>query len=111
MRLRILLFLIICSVNVFSQVENVFVETYYISDSNDATDTTGGYLEPGTKTYRIYVDLAAGSKLLKIYGDANHALKFSSTENFFNNKADGQSFGKDFSKSRLQENTVALDSW
>src|SRR3954471_93608 len=84
----------------FAQIENVIVETYYVSDSNDATDTTGGYLEPGSTTYRIYVDLAPGNKIRKIYGDANHALKISSTESFFNNKADGQSFGKDFSKNR-----------
>lgn len=94
-----------------AQVENVIVETYYISDNNDATDTTGGYLEAGSKTYRIYIDLKPGTLLKKVYGDANHALKISSTEIFFNNKADGQSFGKDFSRNRLDENTVALDSW
>lgn len=41
----------------------------------------------------------------------NHELRISSTAPFFNNKADGQSFGKDFSKNRLSENTVALDTW
>jgi hypothetical protein len=96
---------------IFAQVENVIVEKYYISDANDATDTTGGYLEPGSVTYRIYIDLAPSCKLRKIYGDANHALKFSSTQPFFNNLADGQSFAKDFPKNRYGENTVALDSW
>ena len=94
-----------------AQIENVIVETYYISDSNDATDTTGGFLEEGSITYRIYVDLLPNTRLRKIYGDSLHALKFSSTENFFNNKVDGESFGKDFSKNRLGENTVALDTW
>lgn len=94
-----------------AQIENVIVETYYVSDGNDAADTTGGFLKEGSITYRIYIDLKPGCKLRKIYGDANHALKFSSTDYFFNNKADGQSFGKNFSKNRLQENTVALDSW
>ena len=96
---------------VFSQIENVIVETYYISDSNDASDTTGGGIEIGSKTYRIYLDLLPGTRVKKIYGDENHPLIFSSTENFFNNKVDGQTFGKEFSKNRLQENTVALDSW
>ncbi len=95
----------------YGQIENVYVEKYYISDLNDATDTTGGNIEPGTITYRVYVQLRPGTKIKKIYGDSNHALRFSSTELFFNNKADGQTFGKDFTKSRLQENTVALDSW
>lgn len=96
---------------VSAQVENVIVETYYISDANDATDTTGGGIEAGTKTYRIYVDLKEGSKLRKVYGDQNHTLLFKSTENFFNNKVDGQSFAKDFNKNRFKENTVALDTW
>ncbi len=95
----------------FAQIENVIVEKYYVSDANDATDTSGGFLPLGSKTFRIFIDLAPGSKLKKIYGDSNHPLVFSSTESFFNNKADGQSFAKDFSKNRLQENTVALDSW
>ena len=92
-------------------IENVVVETYYVSDSIDAADTTGGHLELGSKTYRIFVDLAPSVKLKKIYGDANHPLIFNSTDTIFNNSIDGQSFGKDFQKSRLGENTVALDSW
>ena len=96
---------------VFSQVEKIIVETYYVSDSLDATDTIGGGIEIGSKTYRIFIDLAPGSRLKAIYGDANHALRFTSTEKFFNNKADGQTFGKDFAKSRYGENTVALDTW
>ncbi len=99
------------SLSVKAQIENMFIETYYVSDTADATDTTGGYLEAGSITYRVYVDLKPGSKLKRIYGDAYHPLKISSTEIFFNNKADGESFGKDFSLNRLKENTVALDSW
>ncbi|MEO8149685.1 MAG: T9SS type A sorting domain-containing protein [Bacteroidia bacterium] len=69
-----------------AQIEKVIVETYYVSDANDSTDVTGvQVLEPGSKTYRIYVDLKPGSKIRKIYGDVNHALKISSTENFYNN--------------------------
>ncbi len=94
-----------------AQVEKVIVETYYVSDAFDATDTTGGFLDVGTKTYRIYVQLTPGSRLKKIYGDSNHALKFASTMNFFNNALDGQTFAKEFTKSRLEENTVALDTW
>ena len=103
--------LICVSLTTKAQVEKVIVETYYVSDSTDATDTTGGYLEPGSVTYRIYVDLEKGSKLKMMYGDSGHALLFSSTLPFFNNKSEGQTFGKDFSRSRLGENTVALDSW
>lgn len=97
--------------NTFAQLEKVIVEKYYVSDAIDFTDTTGGIVPIGSSTYRIYVDLAPGSVLKKIYGDANHPFKITSTESFFNNEIDGQTFAKDFIKNRYTENTVALDSW
>lgn len=106
-----ILFILLFPFFLQAQIEKVMVETYYVSDANDATDTTGGTLEIGSKTYRVYIDLLPGSKLKKIYGDANHALKFRSTNIFFNNSSDGQSFAKDFSKNRYKSNTVALDTW
>jgi len=107
--LCVIFFLI--SISLHAQIENIIVETYYVSDSIDATDTLGGGLAAGSTTYRIYVDLKPSYKLKKIYGNVNHTLKVSSTLPFFNNKIDGQSFGKDFAKSRYGENTVALDTY
>ena len=94
-----------------NSIKNVIVETYYISDGNDATDTLGGFLEAGSKTYRVYIQLQPGCKLQKIYGDNNHALIIKSTENFFNNLDRGKSFAKDINKSSYQNNTAALDTW
>jgi hypothetical protein len=94
-----------------AQLEKVIVEKYYVSDANDATDTSGGGVPIGSTTYRIYVDLKPGTILKRIYGDANHPFSISSSEVFFNNILDGQSFGKDFIKGRYLENTVALDTW
>src|SRR5689334_18290940 len=69
-----------------AQVNNVIVETYYISDANDATDTISGRsIAQGSKTYRVYVEIEPGSRIKKIYGDINHLLKISSTANFYNN--------------------------
>lgn len=93
-----------------AQIERVIVETYYISDAFDSTDTDGGKLDTGSVTYRIYVDLMPGNKLLKIYGDTRHALKFSSTAPFFNN-VDGETFAKDIKKGKYSEGTVGLDTW
>lgn len=95
----------------FGQVEGMIVERYYVSDSLDATDTIGGGIAAGTVTYRVYVDLTQGSRIKRIYGDNNHPLIITSTAPFFNHLLDGQTFGKDFSKARYGENTVALDSW
>ena len=94
-----------------AQLENIIVELYYVSDATDATDTLGGGLPIGSKTYRIYADLTPNSKIKRLYGDANHPIIIRSTENFFNNKVDGKSFGFEFPRTRLDENTVALDTW
>jgi len=97
--------------NASAQLEKVIVEKYYVSDSIDFTDNSGGIVPIGSTTYRIYIDLAPGSILKKIYGDPNHPFEITSTEVFFNNILDGKSFGKDLTKVSLSENTVALDSW
>ncbi len=108
----IILLSILCSAfNLVAQLKGIFVETYYISDENDAKSEVGGKLALGSKTYRVYVNLKEGSSLLKMYGDNNHALIFSSTEDIFNNTEDGVSLGYDLSRNRMKENTVALDSW
>ena len=112
MRKFLLLLLSLMAINqANAQLENIVVELYYISDANDATDTLGGGLPIGSKTYRVYADLAPNAKIKRLYGDANHPIIVRSTENFFNNKIDGKSFGYQFPKSRLDENTVALDTW
>ena len=68
----------------FSQLQNLYIEKYYISDANDATDTTGGVLSEGTTTYRIYAKLSPGSAVSRLFGDINHPFSISSTSTFFN---------------------------
>ncbi len=102
--------LIFFSSSAFSQLEKVIVETYYISNNADSTDTIGGKVEAGSTTYRIYIDMLPGSKLKKIYGNNDHPFSIASTDYFYNN-LDGQTFAKDFIKARYGENAVALDTW
>lgn len=97
-----------------AQIDSLIVETYYVSDSYDSTDTMGNIaLEPGTKTYRIYLDLAPGCRLKKLYGDTNHILKISSTGNFYNNlDREYDCFGYMMRQYEFDDNpTMALDSW
>jgi len=99
-----------------AQIEKVIVETYYISDSLDATDTIDGpsrSLPIGSKTYRIYIDLKRGYKLAKIYGNSTHALKIISTDTFFNNiDRPSYYYGYLMNKAYFRTNpTLALDSW
>lgn len=94
-----------------AQLERLVVETYYVSDSDDASDTTGGGIVPGSVTYRVYADLLPNTRIKRMFGSTNHPFMVSSTQPFFNNKSQGQSFGKDFSKVFLSENTTALDTY
>lgn len=94
-----------------NEIEGLRVETYYVSDVNDATDATGGTLVAGSKTYRVFVDLGEGCSLLAMYGDTNHVFSIASTAPFFNNTDRGKTYGHEIADNRLDENTVALDSW
>lgn len=116
-RLLILIFsYLFFSTTVKAQIEKVIVETYYVSDSLDATDTIDGSsraLPAGSKTYRVYIDLKKGCKLAKIYGNSTHALKITSTDTFFNN-IDRTSFYYGYLVKNVYfrpNPTLALDSW
>ena len=92
-------------------LQNVVVEKYYISDANDATDTDGGFLQEGSTTYRVFLDMGAGYKLKGLFGDTLHPFTIASTAVIFNNADRGEVFGHDIPSNRLDENSVALDSW
>jgi hypothetical protein len=94
-----------------AQLEKVSVEKYYITDSNDATDITGGAILPGTTTYRIYIDLLPNTRLKSVYGSTGHPVVFQSTAPFYNHATDGQTYAKEFLKNRYSEGLVALDTW
>jgi hypothetical protein len=106
----ILIIILLSSVVAKAQLEGLFVETYYVSDSLDATDTIGGPLQEGESTYRVFLDLAPGSKVISIFGDATHPFEIASTRRFFNNSA-GVTFGYLIPKVDYELNTVALDSY
>ncbi len=95
-----------------SALENVIVEKYYISDANDAADTDGGtILAEGSVTYRVYLDMGADCKLRGLFGDSLHPFIVSSTAVLYNNNDRGDEYGHLIDSIRLDENTVALDSW
>lgn len=110
--LRILFLpLLFLPVSLCAQLEKVIVEKYYISDQFDTTDVNGGKLDSGSVTYRIYIDMQPGYKLQKIYGNDKHSFKISSTAYFFNNTDRGVNVGNAIPSNRLNEGTVALDTW
>ncbi len=107
----LLAFALAIGANAQSALENVIVEKYYISDANDATDTDGGYLEQGSVTYRVFLDMGADCKLRGLFGDSLHPFIISSTTVLFNNEDRGERFGHQIPANRLDDNTVALDTW
>ena len=118
MKRYILLLISLSTLSLSAQfgLEDIIVETYYISDANDASDTDGPsglgpVLQPGSVTYRIYVDMAPGFEMQAVYGNDNHLLRLSTTTTFYNNYDRGEETGEAINDSRLDENTVALDSW
>ena len=100
-----------CSFLSNGQLKGVFIEKYYVSDAADSQDTIGGFLAPGTTTYRLFLELESNARVKQIFGDDRHPFHVGSTLPFFNNIAQGKSFGKDFTKASLSENTVALDTY
>lgn len=104
---------LLCIARLFAQgeIENVIVETYYVADANDATDTIGGGVPEGARTYRVFIDLREGCSLRAIYGADGHPLRIESTALLFNHHDRGKSYGHEVNNSALDEGTTALDSW
>lgn len=95
-----------------SGLQGVIVERYYIADANDAADTDGGTgLVAGATTYRVFVDLKPGYKLITVGGFENHPITMGTTTSFFNNDDRGGSWGNDINDIHLDKNTVGIDSW
>lgn len=107
-----LLFALQCKAQLVQSME---VELYYIADSNDESSTSDDEdvydLQEGSKTYRVFVELCDSCKLRGFYGSENKPFSISCTDSIFNHTDRGELFGSDIGDNRLDENTVALDSW
>ena len=94
-----------------SALENIIVEQYYVANATDYSDTTGGVLPKGSVTYRIYVDMKPGYTMQAVYGLPKHMLRIATTTEFFNNTDGGSQTGDLINVKKINDNTVALDSW
>ena len=95
-----------------SGLQGIIVERYYIADANDAADTDGGPgLLEGAVTYRVFVDLKPGYKLLTVGGFTDHPIVMGTTTTFFNNEDRGAAWGYSINDIHLDVNTTAIDSW
>ena len=95
-------------------LEGIIVEKYYVTDANDAADTDGGpngTVPVGSTTYRVFVDMLDGYKLLTVAGYVDHDLTFNTTTTFFYNEDRGEAWADDLNDVHVGSNTVAIDSW
>ena len=92
-------------------LERIIVEKYYVSDLKDAAAKSGGYLAPGSVTYRIYADMLPGYKFQAVYGIPGHELRLATTTLFFNNQDYGGTTANVIPYRNLKNNTVMLDTW
>ncbi len=93
-----------------SALKNIIVEKYYEATSQDIADTTGGILQEGAITYRIYVDLKPGYTLQAVYGVPKHELRIETTTEFFNSR-NGNITGDKIETGKINEHNLVLDSW
>jgi hypothetical protein len=95
-----------------SGLQRIIVEPYYVADANDAADLDGGEsVVEGARTYRVFVDLKPGYKLLNVGGFPSHPITFSTSTSFFNNDDRGANWAQDINDIHLDKNTVAIDTW
>lgn len=96
----------------FEGLEGVYVEHYYQSNEKDNQGgNLSGALNPGSKTYRIYLDLAPGYRFQAAYGTSKHPLAFHSDAPFFNHAGIGNTYPNVIPERSLSKNVTLLDSW
>ena len=86
------LIILFLSANVYSQsnnnLESIYVEKYYQVNAADVTAAgSGSGLTTNHIVYRVYAKLAPGYKVIGVFGEAGHPLKFTSSTPFFNTTA------------------------
>ena len=89
-------------------LEDIIVETYYISGPDDVQED--GSLPVGSVTYRVYADLKPGYQIQQIIAEDIHPINISTDGQFYNNGF-GTSLGSEFIPALLSFNTAALDSY
>jgi len=98
--------------NAQNGLENIIVEKYYISDTNDTiANSIAGALSVGSVTFRIYADMLPGYKFQAAFGIPGHELRIATTTKFFNNQKKGNIIPNLIPYINLKDNTVMLDSW
>ena len=96
-------------------LEGIVVEKYYVSDMADSTNAANELasypLSAGSITYRVYADLLPGYKVIQMFGNAEHPLKFNTSTKFFNDPNYGVSIYQGTSLNNTKKNTTLIDTY
>ncbi len=93
-------------------LENIVIEKYYVSTKKDLSKKhLSGELPVGSVTYRIYVDMAPGCRMITAFGSPTHPLEIKSTELIFNHLENGAEHPIRIPERTYKKNVVPLDSW
>lgn len=111
---RILLFVLLTASGFSSSaqgLEKLFVETYYVADGDDEKSPDARGLKAGMVTYRIWVDMKEGYRLLSVYGAPDQPLRIETSTSFFNDTLFGEIEAPKIDPSQLGTNALLLDSY
>lgn len=92
-------------------LENVIVETYYVSDVSDASIPGLSAVPEGSVTYRMFVDLKPGYNLQSVYGDPGHEMVLRTGTHFYNDPMYGHYIANLIMDRLLPGQALMLDSW
>lgn len=92
-------------------LEDIIVETYYITDVNDASYKGSALIAENTVTYRIFVDMKSGYRLQSVFGSPGHEMILSTSTFFFNHPVFGHYLPNLIMDRQLGITTLMLDSW
>ncbi|MEN9993805.1 MAG: Secretion system C-terminal sorting domain [Bacteroidota bacterium] len=96
-------------------LEGIVVEKYYVSgsaDSINADNELAPYaLTTGSITYRVYANLLPGYKVIQMFGNAEHPLKFNTSTAFFNDPNYGVAVFQGTSLNNTKKHTTLIDSY
>lgn len=92
-------------------IENQIVETYYIANADDVNSPFNDDIVEGTVTYRVYLDLCQGCKVLEVFGSDSNPFIIQSSEVIFNSSF-GATFGQNLNSAFLTTfDSSPLDSY
>jgi hypothetical protein len=106
--------LAVLSCSAFAQqgLQGIIVEPYYVTTKADhKAFNSGGILEEGSVTYRIYADLEPGYRFQAAYGSPDHPLSIESSHFFFNHNHSGNTHPNIIPERDLARDITLLDSW